>query len=185
MKRIFFVLLLTCVVNLCHGNDVVVLKNGITIECSISSINNTIISYQENEKSKLSTVSLEEVMFLQIDPKNKSLLRQMRKDFKKIKRGLQVDSCHEGITDANTFHKRAGGNFALGFFFGVFGLIGTAVGNPKMPHYYPIADTSNLSDPTYIQCFSRKAKGKNIGNAAIGWGVSIVLSAILISVNTN
>ena len=43
-----------------------------------------------------------------------------------------------------------------------------------------IANPEFLKDPEYLRCYRKRAKQKNIGNAAIGWGVVTAFSLLLI-----
>jgi len=76
---------------------------------------------------------------------------------------MYQDLCSEGTMDARNFHKRGGGNFALGFFFGVFGC------NPDPA----IVGAEKMQDTVYMLCYEKKAKKKNLTFAGIGWAVGL------------
>ena len=92
------------------------------------------------------------------------------------------DACLKGMIDAQQFHGKVGAHVLLGFLFGPFAVIGAALANPTP---YKGGTTVMLSknrelfnDPAYLNCYKKKAKGKNAGNAAIGWGMWIALAIV-------
>ena len=90
------------------------------------------------------------------------------------------ESCAKGIQDASDLHGKGGLHFALGVLFGPFAVIGAAVAGPTPASGKNTALASNnkalFSDPEYLHCYKKKARGKNVGNAAIGWGaITVVL----------
>jgi hypothetical protein len=92
------------------------------------------------------------------------------------------DACLKGHTDANAFHGKKAGHVILGFLFGPFAMIGTAVSNPspvRGKETYMLSPNKELfSDPVYLSCYKKKAKGQLIGMEAIGWGVWILIYTI-------
>lgn len=88
-------------------------------------------------------------------------------------------------TPFDDFTEKAGHHFVLGLVFGPFAVIGAAISNPTP---YKGAKTMMLSknkemfsDPVYLQCYKKKALGKNVGNTAIGWGVWALFILIISS----
>jgi hypothetical protein len=98
---------------------------------------------------------------------------------------FQVDpeSCAKAVNDATAYHGKGGLHFALGVLFGPFTVIGAAVSSPSPASG---ANTAALSankelfnDAEYLNCYKKKARGKNVGNSAAGWGAWIVLLLLL------
>lgn len=86
---------------------------------------------------------------------------------------LNTDLCLSGKMDATLAHGKKGGHFILGVLFGPFAMLGTAMANPtpyKAANIHLISDSKeNFSDPIYLNCYKRKAKGELILWEAAGW----------------
>jgi hypothetical protein len=84
-----------------------------------------------------------------------------------------AEQCMKGRLDADNHHGKAGLHVALGVLFGPFAVIGAAVSNPnpqKGKDTFMRSDNKDsFNDANYLSCYSKKAKGKNVGNAALGW----------------
>ena len=96
---------------------------------------------------------------------------------------LDKDICFKGAHDADLYHGKTGAHIVLGALFGPFAVIGAAVANP-VPHKgkntYILSSHKDLfSDPSFIKCYKRKAKTKNVINTVIGWGGFIIVFAML------
>ncbi len=93
------------------------------------------------------------------------------------------EKCLKGGEDAVNFHGKTGAHIILGVLFGPIAIIGAAIASPnpyKGKNTLALSQNSELfKDPAYLSCYKKKAKGKNIGNVAIGWGIWIV--AILLA----
>lgn len=85
------------------------------------------------------------------------------------------DACLKGMADAQQFHGKGFTHVVLGFLFGPFAVVGAALASPNPYNgkrtvlMSPNRDT--FSDPIYLKCYKKKAKGRNVGHAALGWGV--------------
>ena len=85
------------------------------------------------------------------------------------------NKCLNGQMDAENFHGKKGGHFALGFLFGPFAMIGTALANPtpynssNMIMMVDDRDDPKFSDPVYLDCYKKKAKTSLIGVEGLGW----------------
>ncbi|MFT4757499.1 MAG: hypothetical protein ACI91R_002153 [Vicingaceae bacterium] len=93
------------------------------------------------------------------------------------------NKCLNGQLDAENFHGKKGGHFVLGFLFGPFAMIGTALAIPT-PYkgkqtYMMSKHKDEFSDAEYLSCYKKKAKGQLIGMEALGWGTWILLLLIL------
>ena len=90
-----------------------------------------------------------------------------------------MDKCLKGQNDADMYHGKGGGNFCLGLLFGPFGVIGAALGKPAPMSGSKTGFMSQnkdlFQDPAYLSCYTKKARGKAVGNAALGWGAWVLL----------
>jgi hypothetical protein len=72
---------------------------------------------------------------------------------------------------------------ALGVLFGPFAVLGAAVSKPtplKGKDTMALSQNKEMfSDSSYLNCYTKKARGQNVTNSLIGWGAWI-LFAILI-----
>jgi hypothetical protein len=95
----------------------------------------------------------------------------------------EPNKCLNARLDAENYHGKNGGHFALGILFGPFAMIGTALSNPTPERgkqtYMMSKNKEQFSDPEYLSCYKKKAKGQLIGMEAIGWGSWILLLLIL------
>lgn len=86
-----------------------------------------------------------------------------------------IDKCMAGKSDAKLYHGKASGHVVLGVFTGPFGVVGAAVAKPtpnKSEQTIRMTQSGTLlADPTYLRCYTKKAKAKNVGNTAIGCSV--------------
>ena len=87
--------------------------------------------------------------------------------------------CILATSDAEQYHGKKGGHFALGVLFGPFAMIGTALANPSpLKGKQTLALSSNsalFNDPEYLMCYKKKAKAQLIGMEALGWAAWILL----------
>lgn len=94
----------------------------------------------------------------------------------------QENACMKGASDGKAFHGKGGLHVALGVLFGPFAVIGAAVGSPDPmggARTTQMSKNSDLfSDPQYLECYKKAARGKNVGMAAAGWGMWILLLLI-------
>jgi hypothetical protein len=96
---------------------------------------------------------------------------------------LDADKCDAGKNDAIFFHGKMGAHFALGFCFGPFAIAGTlllADPNPvtgrrteKMSEHKKL-----FNDPTYLNCYRKKARKRMLLMDGLGWLSFIMIVAI-------
>jgi len=156
------------------SKDVIHLKKGLEVRGYITDLteNKVTIVLSKNETEKKFVFTPDQVDFIEFDLKNVNIARIL---------ALNADyTVLDGRADAEIYHKRFGGNFALGFFFGVFGFIGVAVGNVKDPPTYIDDWEGKMKDGDYVIGYEKKGKGKNMGAAGLGWGISFVIMLIIL-----
>jgi len=173
-------LILFCItLFLCHltqADDIVVLKDGHGFTGKIKSVKGCTVKLKWNNDRLY--IPLDQVEYIAFEnPEDKVALDFMVSQ--------QNNNCLLGQQDAEMFHGKYGGHVVLGFFFGPFAMIGTAIAQPyphRGKHTYALSKNKGLFDnPEYAICYKRKAKGRLIGAEAIGLGAWVVLVLIMSS----
>ncbi len=89
------------------------------------------------------------------------------------------NKCLNGRLDAQSYHGKKGLHFALGVLFGPFAMIGTALSNPTpyrgINTLLMSKNKEQFSDPEYLTCYKKKAKGNLVLMELAGWGTWILL----------
>lgn len=163
-----FILLFSTVT---YGKDKITLKGGQRIKGNIVHIEDNRVVIEKG-KTQLEFAP-ENVEYIEFDAQNlkiSKLIETNADDFNYL----------YGQHDAETYHKRFGGNFTLGVLFGVFGFVGVAVGNVKDPPALVPDYNGKINSADYREGYRKKGKGKNLGAAGIGWAVSFVLVLLLL-----
>jgi hypothetical protein len=84
-----------------------------------------------------------------------------------------VNKCLNGRLDAENYHGKKGGHFALGVLFGPFAMIGTSLANPTPDKgrqaYMMSKNKEQFSDLEYLTCYRKKAKRQLVGMEGLGW----------------
>ena len=175
MKNIFLIpAIVILFVFPAFSKDVIHLRSGEKIKGFITDINDQCVTMIKSVKNKEKEFRFtpDQVALIEFDLSNVHIAKILK---------VNADySVFDGIADAQIYHKRFGGNFALGFFFGVFGFVGVAVGKVKEPPAYIEDWTGKMRDGDYVVGYDKKAKGKNIGAAGVGWAAWVVLMIILL-----
>jgi hypothetical protein len=168
-------LLVVILITQVTGKDLIHLNNGETIKGYILDIrqDEVVISKKRNIYTKTQTLHSEEVKLIELDVRNVDIINLINTEISQ-----QKNMCNEGYRDAQLYHRRFVGNFALGFFLNILGFAIVAISNPKAPDPLMINDAEKLNSTEFLLCYEKKAKSKNIKAAAIGWG-TIVLLVIL------
>ena len=171
MKKLVLLAVAFLSISVTNAKDVIFMKNGNKVKGRVISITNeqlTLIS-----KNSTQVFTADQVAYIKSDQNNDVLNKALEAY------GSASDDYSKGQIDAQTYHKRAFGNAALGFFFGPFGFLGVAIGGAKTPDVMDIKDESLLKNEDYRAGYKKKAKAKNLGNAGIGCGawVGLVLLA--------
>jgi hypothetical protein len=88
-----------------------------------------------------------------------------------------------GRLDAAQYHGKKSAHIALGFLFGPFAMLGTAMSKPTPQNGQLTAQRSNhaylFDDPEYLDCYRKRAKGKLIGAESIGFGISVLMILLI------
>jgi hypothetical protein len=71
----------------------------------------------------------------------------------------------------------------MGFLFGPFAMLGTALSEPTPEKGQTTVELSEhpelLQDPDYVSCYKKKAKGRLIGAESIGFGIAVLMIALI------
>jgi hypothetical protein len=174
MKKTLFVLSLLYIVcaNSIAG-DILVLTNGLAFEGKVVRVKKCEIVFKAHGyKYIIPGADINSIQFA--NPQDQVYLNFIE--------GPQGDACIRGAADAQALHGKKAGHFFLGFLFGPFAMIGTALSSAS-----PVRgrDTMLLSqnkelfsNPEYLSCYRKKAKGQLIGMEAAGFGAWLLLYLI-------
>lgn len=175
MKRISLVLtsLLLALMTFAKGNDVLTLTNNQSFKGEVVKIKDCNIVFKATNGEKY-TVPANDIQTLEFEDVNNKVFT----NYLSIK-NADNNPCMKGALDGKAFHGKGGIHVALGVLFGPFAVIGAAVGNPEPMSGARTAQMSKnsdlFSDPTYLECYKKAARGKNVGMTAAGWGMWLLL----------
>lgn len=153
--------------------DVITLNNQMVFSGKIKSIKNCTVNFKT--AGQIYEIPADEIFTVEFEDPNNRILR----NYQELN---DADKCLKARADADMYHGKAGLHVALGVLFGPFAVIGAAVGNPKPEKgndtYIMSKNREMFSDPAYLTCYKKKAKGQNVGNTALGWAAWILLLAL-------
>jgi hypothetical protein len=171
MKNTFIFLVAVLLSISAYSRDRITLKGGQRIKGDIIHIEDSRVTIKKGDMNL--EFSPEHVELIEFDAQNVKISKLIMEN--------SVDFTYlNGQTDAQLYHKRFGGNFALGVLFGVFGFVGVAVGNVKDPPAIIPDYSDKINSADYREGYRKKGKGKNLGAAGIGWAVSFVLVLLIL-----
>jgi hypothetical protein len=177
VQNIILVFLLVMATDTSLAEDILVLNNAQTFEGKIIKIKNCLISF--NAYGNLYRIPASDIYSIEFKDKSDKVYTRYLKQ-------LEVDpgKCVNGRLDAANYHGKKSGHIAMGFLFGPFAMLGTALSHPtpeKGKLTQRMSENSELfNDPEYLECYQKKAKGKLIGAEAIGFGI-LALMILLIT----
>lgn len=163
------------------AGDVLTLKNNLMFEGTVTRIRNCEVVFKVGKMKYF--IPAEEIQWLQFeDVSNKIYLEY-------LERNQQDNPCLKGTLDAQNLHGKRAGHFILGVLFGPFAILGTALSKPtpfRSTQTMALSQNKELfSDPEYLMCYKKKAKGSLIGMEAAGWGAWILFAVIVSAANAN
>lgn len=156
------------------AGDILILNNERVFDGKVTKIKNCeVVFMTAGNKYKIPAADILAIEFA--DPTDKVYTKYMELASE------DPNNCLQGNMDAENLHGKKGAHFALGFLFGPFALVGTALANPtpmKGKDTYMLSKNRELfDDPEYLICYRKKARAKLIAMEALGWGTAIVLIA--------
>ena len=175
MKRIavLFALIAISASAMAHGNDVMVLTNNLTFRGDVIRIKDCQVVFRAEHGGRYNIPASDIAILTFGDPSDK-----VYTDYLTLT-AAEENACMKGSADGKAFHGKAGLHVALGVLFGPIAMIGAAVSRPDPMNGARTTEMSKNSalftDPQYLECYRKAAKGKNVGATAAGWGIWIIL----------
>jgi hypothetical protein len=172
MKKIKFTVFASLFSLALFAGDILTLNNQMVFDGKITKIKNCAIVFKSKGTKYIVPASeISSIIFENINDK-------IYTDYLKMASN-DPNKCLNGSTDAESYHGKKGGHFVLGVLFGPFAMIGTALSNPTPERGKQTMMLSKnkdqFSDPEYLSCYKRKAKGQLIGMEGLGWAAWILL----------
>lgn len=173
MRKLLFYLLIIILSSPVQANDVLKLKNELVFEGKVTRIKRCTVLFTSNRQRY--EIPATEILFIHFgdtdDKVYKDYLIQSEKD---------PNTCLNGWLDAKNYHGKKEVHFILGFLFGPYAMVATALANPTpQKGVNTMMNSTNkdqFSDPEYLRCYRRKAKAELITMEAIG---SVAMLAVV------
>lgn len=171
MKKILFTLFASIFVLAANASDIVTLNNNMIFKGEVTKIKNCEVFFRSLGNKYVIPAS--EIFSIQFeDTKNKVYTKYIN-----LPEG--ENKCLNGQMDAENYHGKKGGHFALGFLFGPFAMVGTLLASPTPEKgkrtYLMSKNKEQFTDYEYINCYKKKAKAQLIGMEAAGWGSYLII----------
>lgn len=165
MNKITLTIVAILLVLTSYADDLLTLNNCMVFKGKITKIKCCTVAFKANGQNFLVPVS--EIFALEFEnAKDKVYIEYMN-----LADG-DPDKCMSGILDAGIYHGKKGSHFVLGFLFGPFAMIGTALSNPipeRGKFAYLSKNKEMFRDTEYLSCYKQKATRQLIGMEALGW----------------
>ena len=158
--------------------DKITLIDSSTFEGKVTKIQKSQVCIKTGQSRHL--IQLSDILEIKLENKNDRLLSKYFESGKEdnYKEG---DKCLKGKLDAKSYHGKKGAHFVYGLLGEFYVVLGAASSKPtpitgkrtlKESHYKEL-----FSDPEYLKCYTRRARGQNVKYAALGavTGFSILL----------
>ena len=159
-----------------YAGDILTMANGMIFEGKVTKIKECVVVFKSQKEKYI--VPAYDIYSIQFEDANDRVYRKYL--------ALNLDEpnkCLNGQLDAENYHGKKGTHVALGFLFGPFAMIGTAIAKPTPDKGRFTAaksqNTDQFNDPEYLSCYKKKAKGQNILFEGIGWGAWLLLLLLL------
>ncbi len=179
LKTIYLLLLTVIFSFSSFASDILTLNNQMVFEGKISKIKDCMVIFKADGKKHIIPAS--EIFSLQFEDTTSKIYR----NYNKIAENTSESKCLKGRFDAENYHGKKGVHIALGFLFGPFAMVGTALAANPTP--YNGSDTllmasknkEDFDDIEYLSCYKKKAINQFLGMEAVGWGGWLLLILIL------
>ncbi len=177
MKKtsIFFLAMLSAFTM--YANDTLVLMNQMTFVGKVQKVKSCMLTFKTDGATyDIPATEIFSVKFADTQDKvSTKYLEQSKND---------QNNCIAGHIDAENFHGKKGVHFTLGFLFGPFAMIGTAMTNPKPQKgretMLMSTNKALFNDPEYLLCYKRRAKTMMIGYNLLGWSAWLAFVGLLL-----
>jgi hypothetical protein len=180
MKTIIIWMMVVFVTTASLAKDILSLNNQMIFEGKVIKIQDCAIIFKADGKKYV--VPTYDISYIEFEDVNNKVYTNY---LKYLEMGNDsTNNCLDGKLDAGNYHGKKGTHIALGFLFGPFSIIGTAIASPN-----PSRDKNTIAnsqhqdkfdDPEYLTCYKKKAKGQNILYEGIGWTAWIVVALIFL-----
>ena len=173
MRNLTLLIVTLCFTLNSFAKDVITLQNQQKFEGKIVKLKDCSIVFKVEEKRY--EIPSDNIFSIEFENTQNKLYHNYLKQAM-----VNENLCFQGQMDAQNFHGKKGGHFVLGVLFGPFAILGTALANPSPFNasnsmmMMSSEDKSKYSDPQYLSCYKRKAKGQLIAMEAAGWGAWII-----------
>lgn len=176
MTRTTFTIFATLFAITSFAGDILTLNNAMVFEGKVTRIKDCAVVFKaEGTKYIVPASEIFSLQFEDTADKVYTKYLEMADD--------NPNKCLNGRLDAENFHGKKGGHFVLGFLFGPFAMIGTALANPTPERgkytYMRSKNKEQFNDPEFLSCYRKKAKGQLIGSEAMGWASWLLLLLVL------
>jgi hypothetical protein len=176
MKKLALTITATLFAIASFAGDILTLNNEMVFEGKVTKIKDCAVVFKADGNKYI--VPASEIFSLQFENTEDKVYTE----YMKMAVG-DPNKCLIARFDADNYHGKNGGHFVLVVIFGPFAMIGTALANPTPERgrqtYMRSKNKEQFSDPEYLSCYRKKAKGQLIGMEALGWGAWILLLLIL------
>ena len=176
MKKITLTIIVALFAIASFAGDILTLTNQMVFEGKVKDIKECEVVFKADGKKYI--VPASEISTIQFENTEDKVYNE----YMKMADG-EPNKCMNGRVDADAYHGKKGGHFALGVLFGPFAIIGTALSNPTPEKgrntLVMSKNKKQFSDPEYLTCYRSKAKGRLIGMEALGWGTWILLLLVI------
>jgi hypothetical protein len=176
MKKITLTLTAILFAIASYAGDILTLNNEMVFQGKITKIKDCAVVFKADGKKFI--IPSSEIFSIQFE----NTADEVYTEYMKMSNG-DANKCLNGSLDAENYHGKSGGHFALGVLFGPFAMIGTALSNPtpnRGKQTLMMSKNKDLfSDPEYLSCYKKKAKGQLITMEALGWASWILLILII------
>ena len=154
-----------------YATDTLVLNNQMTFVGKVKKVKECTLSFETFGETF--DIPASEIYSVRFEDINNNIYT------KYLKQADNPNNCLAGHIDAENFHGKKAAHFTLGFLFGPFAMIGTALTNPKPEKGRETLLLSNnkhlFNDPQYLLCYKRRAKTMMIGYDLIGWSAWLMI----------
>ncbi len=176
MKKITLTIAATLFAIASFAGDILTLNNEMVFEGKVTKIKDCAVVFKADGHKYI--VPASEIFSLQFENTEDKVYT----DYMQMSDG-DTNKCLNGRLDAAMYHGKKGEHFVLGVLFGPFAMIGTALANPTPEKGEQTnmmsKNKDQFSDPEYLSCYMKKAKGQLIGIEALGLAAGILVLLVL------
>jgi hypothetical protein len=168
MKKSIFTLAFIVFTIVSSFSDVLTLNNSLMFEGKILKIENCEVTFEASNGIKY-LIPVVDIFYIEFENPSDIVYTKHLKLSES-----DPDKCMKAKIDAENYHGKESLHFALGLLFGPFAIIGAALSKPtpqKGQETYSMSKNKDLfEDPVYLNCYTKRARAKNVQNTVIGWG---------------